>query len=353
MLRAKFIPYRLNFNFTAITSRQSMTFKDTYLLFVTDTDKPGKTGVGECALFKGLSAEDNSGYEQRLKWLCDNINRVSLDDIEDSSIRFGYETAMWSLHGTSPWHLLDNPWSDNNESININGLVWMGDFDLMMKRIEDVISKGFITVKIKIGGIDFENELDMIKHIRENYSDKNLTIRLDANGSFTPKDALQKLERLARYDIHSLEQPIKAGQWSKMREITKYSAIPIALDEELIGNLNYDKRNYLLDGTQPQFLVLKPSLHGGFATCDGWIEDATQRELGWWSTSALESNIGLNAIAQWVSRKNISLPQGLGTGSLYSNNFESPIKVKNGSLVYEKEAQWDEKSIYKLFDHDS
>lgn len=348
MLSARFVHYRLIFNFAAITSRQTMHHKDTYIIYVTDDRYPGKIGVGECALFRGLSREDNSDYESTLTCICQNINDIDVSKIQESSIRFGLETAMWSLYSYDRWHLFPNGWTDELIPIPINGLVWMGDFETMLNRLNQKISEGFSCIKIKIGGIDFEQEVDLIRHIRDCYSNKTLTIRLDANGSFLPSTALRQIDTLAKYDIHSLEQPIKPGQWDKMKYISCNSPIPIALDEELIGNMDYDARNYLLDSTQTSYIVLKPSLHGGFATCDQWINDAAVRGIGWWATSALESNIGLNAIAQWVSTKKITTPQGLGTGSLYTNNFSSPICVENGDIVYDNHGKWDNNTILNL-----
>ncbi len=325
-----------------------MNYKDTYIFYIKDSSNPERTGVGECALFKGLSFEDTPFYEDKLLQICQNINNIKLEQIDESSIRFGLETALWSLYSKDGWHLFPNKWADESEAIPINGLVWMGDFNTMFSRLEQKINEGFKCIKIKIGGIEFDREVDLIRHIRDCYSNQQLTIRLDANGSFSSSTALNQLEILARYDIHSIEQPIRAGQWDKMKDISRNSPIPIALDEELIGNMNYDQRNFLLDGTEPSYIVLKPSLHGGFSTCDEWIKDAVARGIDWWATSALESNIGLNAIAQWVSQKNIFTAQGLGTGGLYTNNFLSPISVNQGSLIYTADGKWDENTIMNL-----
>lgn len=339
MLSASYIRHDLQFNFTAITSRQSMTVKETYFIKVNDTDT-GLSGVGECAVFRGLGSDDTPLYESIVAGLCRDINRIDIEAIREPSIKFGFETAVRDLASGGRHVIFESNWQHGKQDIPINGLVWMGDFDTMLERIDRKISENFSCIKIKIGGIDFERELDLIRHIRDSYDRDHLTIRLDANGSMSPRDALRKLDRIARYDIHSIEQPIAAGQWQAMREITRNSPVDIALDEELIGNMGYDRRCFLLDGTMPRYIILKPSLHGGFRTCDGWIKDATDRDMGWWATSALESNIGLNAIAQWTASKNPTMPQGLGTGALYNNNIVSPLAVINGSLHYDIDAEW-------------
>ncbi|MDE7386214.1 MAG: o-succinylbenzoate synthase [Muribaculaceae bacterium] len=341
MLKAQYCRYDLHFNFVAITSRQSMTVKETYFIKVFDTDSPDVYGVGECAVFRGLGADDTPDYEDRLKNICRNINSIDIDDVKESSLRFGLETAIRDLATGGQFRIFDSDvWLSGETAIPINGLVWMGDFDTMKSRLDQKVGDGFKCIKIKIGGIDFERELDLIRYIRDCYSASNLQIRLDANGSMSPSDALHRLERLARYDIHSIEQPIRQGQWKQMREITRCSPIPIALDEELIGTMNYDQRCYLLDATMPQYIILKPSLHGSFSTCDGWIKDAADREIKWWATSALESNIGLNAIAQWAVSKNVNVPQGLGTGGLYTNNIPSPLVVRDAALAYDNSREW-------------
>lgn len=322
-----------------------MTVKETYFIKISDTET-GLSGVGECAVFRGLGADDTPLYEAIVAGFCRTINKLNVDDIKESSIRFGFETAIRDLNNGGRHLIFDSPWATGAAPISINGLVWMGDFDTMLSRINEKIAAGFRCIKIKIGGIDFDKELELLKYIRESFGPETLELRLDANGSMSTGDALHKIERLARYDIHSLEQPIKANQWQSMRDITRNSPIDIALDEELIGNLDYDHRCYLFDATMPRYIILKPSLHGGFSTCDGWINDATEREIGWWATSALESNIGLNAIAQWVSTKNPTMPQGLGTGALYSNNIPSPLYVKDAGLQYDVNGHWDESQLF-------
>lgn len=338
MLKAKYCRYILYFKFKAITSRSLMTEKETFYLYVWDDSNPEIKGVGECALFRGLSADDTPDYEKRLKSLCNNIANVDSEDIEESSIRFGLETALADLAAGGKRNFMPSKWSEGSEGIKINGLVWMGDYDTMLQRVEEKIAAGFRCIKIKIGALDFERELQLIGYVREIAPE--VEIRLDANGAFTPDNVLHRLEKLAKYNIHSIEQPIRRGQWRAMREVCRMSPIPIALDEELIGNLNYDSRCRLLDAIMPAYIILKPSLCGGFKTADGWIIDATDREIRWWATSALESDIGLNAIARWVARKDVTIPQGLGTGMLYRNNIVSPLQVEGDCLYNRPEIAW-------------
>lgn len=345
MLVARWFPYRLDFSFTAVTSRQSMRHKDTYFVVIQDAINPELKGIGECALFKGLGDDDTPLYESRLDYWCKNINSITDTGlIKETSIRFGVETALRDLLGGGKRLLWDTPWSAGEGTLTVNGLVWMGDIPTMIRRMEEKMAAGFSCIKIKVGACDFDKELELLAKVRE--MSRDVELRLDANGALSPRDALFKIEKLARYDIHSIEQPIRAGQWREMKEITRNSAIPVALDEELIGCSDYDYRCRLLDATMPQYVILKPSLCGGFSGADGWIKDAVDREAGWWATSALESNIGLNAIAQWVSAKNPSIPQGLGTGMLYNNNIASPLYLEGEQLKYNVNEGWN----LKLFD---
>lgn len=341
MLRATYCRYDLIFTFTAITSRQSMTGKETYFIKIWDDSNPDIYGVGECAVFRGLSSDDTPLYESRLKALCRSIADVRPEDIPESSQRFGVETALADLQSGGKRDFWPGPWSEGREGLEINGLVWMGDLDTMRKRLDAKIEAGFKCVKLKIGGLDFDRELSLLAYLRDAYPSKDLEVRLDANGAFSPREALTKLDKLARYDIHSIEQPIRPNQWQAMKEICRESPIPIALDEELIGNMGYDSRCRLLDAIMPAYIILKPSLCGGFSIADGWIHDATEREIGWWATSALESNIGLNAIARWVAAKCPDMPQGLGTGMLYSNNLPSPLHISGAALYNNPAEAWD------------
>ena len=236
--------------------------------------------------------------------------------------------------------VVDTPFVHGETTIPINGLVWMGSFDEMSARIEEKLSAGFTTIKLKIGAIDFESELELIRQLRGRFSSETLTIRVDANGGFSPEEALPKLNRLAAYGIHSCEQPIKPNQWAEMRKICAESPIHIALDEELIGITDPMQMFMLLREIAPQYLIIKPSLMGGFAGAQEWLKMAKMTNTGAWFTSALESNVGLNAIAQVVAKFNPLIPQGLGTGALYTNNIESPLYQKADYLAYNPEGKW-------------
>ncbi len=339
MIRAEYIPYSLNFTFTAITSRQAMKVKDCYLIRVWDSSNPNIYGVGECALFRGLSADDVPNYEDILRQVC--IDPLDIARYHKfSSICFGIETAMRDLASGGNHHLWDTQWSRGETAIPINGLIWMGKKECMVKRINEKLEAGFRCLKLKIGGINFDDEIDLLHHIRSKFPADKLELRLDANGSFTTDNALSRLERLSKYAIHSIEQPIRKGQIDNMAKICHESPIDIALDEELIGVTPDAEKKHILSAIKPRYIILKPSLCGGFKEADKWIETALELGINWWATSALESNIGLNAIAQWVSTKNISMVQGLGTGGLYSNNIDSPLYLHGEKLLYDTSKSW-------------
>lgn len=325
MLKAQYCPYQLRFRFEARTSRATMRIKDTYFIRLYDTTAPSVTlGIGECALFRGLSAEDCPDYETQLAKAC--LSPQKALDSSYSSIRFGFETALSTL---SP-----SAWLLGKSGIPTNGLVWMGDKATMAERIDTKIEQGFRVLKLKIGGIDFEDEVALLDSIRRRYSPETLEIRLDANGSFSTENAKERLGRLAEFSIHSIEQPLKAGQTEAMAALCRTSPIPIALDEELIGCRSEEEARKLVEDIMPQYLILKPSLCGGFAKADDYIRIATSLGIGWWATSALESNVGLLAIAAWVAAKDPAIPQGLGTGMLYYNNVESPLEMHGNSLYF-------------------
>ena len=340
-MKAAYAPYRLIFKAPAGTSRGILLHKDTYFLKVWDESNPEVYGLGECALFKGLSREDTPLYESKLREMCQNIALgISTDLSEYSSLQFGLETALCDLSNGGRRVVVDTPFVHGETTIPINGLVWMGSFDEMSARIEEKLSAGFTTIKLKIGAIDFESELELIRQLRGRFSSETLTIRVDANGGFTPEEALPKLNRLAAYGIHSCEQPIKPNQWAEMRKICAESPIHIALDEELIGITDPMQMFMLLREIAPQYLIIKPSLMGGFAGAQEWLKMAKMTNTGAWFTSALESNVGLNAIAQVVAKFNPLIPQGLGTGALYTNNIESPLYQKADYLAYNPEGKW-------------
>ncbi len=344
MLKASCSRYDLIFKEPAVTSRSVMTHKETYFVKVWDETDPSTFGIGECGIFRGLSCDDTDDYEDTLKKACRKINEIKTGGFEMlrdyPSIVFGLETALLDLQNGGTRLIFDSPWAKGESAIVINGLVWMGDKQTMIRRVGEKLNVGFRCIKFKIGGIDFADELEMIRDVRRSFSPKDLEIRLDANGAFSPEEAMPRLETLSRFDIHSIEQPIKPRQWDSMAEICRRSPIPIALDEELIGLNVPAEKERMLETLRPSYIILKPSLCGGFIGSDEWVEIADEHGIGWWATSALESNIGLNAIAQWCSSKSIRMPQGLGTGLLYTNNIESPIAQTGQSLGYNEGRSW-------------
>jgi len=342
MIQASYKPHTLNFKTPGGTSRGVLKTKDTYFLILNTKDK---LGIGECALFRGLSADDRPDYEEKLKWVCQNINlgleRLLLELREYPSIQFGLETAFKSLGSENQFDLFPSKFSRGEDSILINGLIWMGDKAFMKQQIKEKIAAGFSCIKMKIGAIDFQTEMALIKSIRKEFSSKDIELRVDANGAFLPENALEKLKILSDFDLHSIEQPIKQGQIEQMAALCKITPLPIALDEELIGVFSLENKQELLKAIKPQYIILKPSLVGGFKGTDEWIAIAENHSIGWWITSALESNVGLNAIAQYTYNKQNTMPQGLGTGSLFTNNIDCPLQVKNGALQYNKKELWD------------
>ena len=343
MLQASFQKHTLNFKRPSGTSRGVMNTKETYFLFIKSEES---FGVGECGLLRGLSIDDRADYEEELMGVCENIelgvNQLDLYEAleEFPSIQFGVETAFKSLYAKNPFELYHSQFTSGEASIPINGLVWMGDKIFMKQQISEKLKEGFICIKMKIGAIDFKTELELLKSIRKEFSASEVELRVDANGAFSPNEALEKLKMLSDLNLHSIEQPIKQGQWQEMARLCEETPLAIALDEELIGIFSEEEKNKLLDTIKPQFIILKPSLIGGFGGSDSWIKLAEQHNAGWWVTSALESNVGLNAISQYTFTKNSKLPQGLGTGSLYTNNIDSPLEVSNGTLRYNPTVNW-------------
>ena len=353
--------HTLHFKQPAGTSRGIYTTRHSYYLTLTSTEHPGIKGVGECATLPDLSCDAKPEYAVALQQLCqmiEQMGRIPYDMLRPyPSITFGLETAFAdffhqlkendskSQAPTETWtpawaqglgELYDSPFARGEEGITINGLVWMGTYDEMYARLEEKLKAGFHCVKLKIGAIDFMKELDLIKHIRQAFSKEQIELRVDANGGFTPDNAMSRLEALAQYDIHSIEQPIKQHQWPKMAELCRESPLPIALDEELIGVNVKSMKAALLDTIKPQYIILKPSLHGGMYGCDEWISLCKERGIGSWITSALESNIGLNAIALYCAKKYgpaVKMPQGLGTGQLFTDNIPMPLRIKGDKLL--------------------
>ena len=341
MISASYKKYILNFKQASGTSRGVLKTKETWFLIL---NTEGKKGIGECGLFRGLSVDDRPDYEEKLKWVCRNIN-LGLDELlaelmSFPSIQFGLETAFKSLESPSMFELFPSKFTQSEDSIPINGLIWMGSEAFMKQQIKDKIEAGFNCIKMKIGAIDFQQEINLLKSIRSQFTSKDIELRVDANGAFHPSEALEKIKILSEFDLHSIEQPIKQGQFQDMAALCEDTPLPIALDEELIGIFSVTKKQELLQTINPQYIILKPSLVGGFCGSDEWIDIAEKQNTGWWITSALESNIGLNAIAQYTYTKNSNLSQGLGTGGLFFNNFESPLQVKNGTLRYRKNVNW-------------
>lgn len=340
-MKARVKQHILEFKMPSGTSRGVLTTKETWYLILEDN---GKKGIGECAVFRGLSYDDRLDYSDKLLWVCENIHlgKEALWETlrEWPSIQFGVEQAFLSLQSSNPFLLYENGFTQGEDSIEINGLVWMGDEDFMKKQIDEKLSQGFRCIKLKIGAIDFARECALLRYIRSHFSPDTIEIRVDANGGFNVSDALDKLIQLTDYNIHSIEQPIKHKQTDSMAELCERSPLPIALDEELIGVINRDDKENLLRKIMPQYIILKPSLIGGIQGSLEWIQVAETLGIGWWITSALESNIGLNAIAQWTYSLHNPMPQGLGTGSLFTNNIDSPLLVQNGCLWYNPSLEW-------------
>ncbi len=343
----------LHFKQPAGTSRGVYTTRHSYFLTLASDECPEANGVGECATLPDLSCDAKPEYEATLRQVCrmvEQMGRIPYDMIRAyPSITFGLESAFADFFHHCPadapaWaadlaHLYDSPFAHGEEGITINGLVWMGTYDEMYRRLEEKLKAGFHCVKLKIGAIDFLKELDLIKHIRQDFTQEQVELRVDANGGFTPEDAMSRLEALAQYDIHSIEQPIKQHQWRKMAELCRESPLPIALDEELIGVNVRSMKQALLDTIRPQYIILKPSLHGGMYGCREWISLADERGIGSWITSALESNVGLDAIAHFCAQMygpGVSMPQGLGTGQLFVDNIEMPLEIRGDKLFVVK-----------------
>ena len=340
-MKASFFPYRLEFKQASGTSRGILKSKETWFIKIEDEHA---TGFGECGMFRGLSCDDRPDFESKLKWVCHHIDlgleQLLIELIDFPSIQFGLEMAFLDLLSDSSNVLFPSKFTSGKASIPINGLIWMGDEQFMKSQIRSKIDAGFICLKIKIGAIDFDTELSLIKAIRKEYDVETIELRVDANGAFSPLEAMEKLKRLSDFNLHSIEQPIRQGQHDAMAKLCAHAPLPIALDEELIGIHDVTKRSLLLQTINPQYIIIKPTLVGGFSGSQSWIDLAEKQSVDWWITSALESNIGLNAIAQWTYQLNVNRPQGLGTGALYTNNIEAPLKIDNGRLIYAPSVKW-------------
>lgn len=333
--------HRLVFKRAAGTSRSILLHNDVYYIFMETEDA---VGIGECNPLKGLSIDDLENYSEILNDFCKKFaakQDVELSILNDfPSMKFGFETALLDLKTGGKKLLFPSNFTQGLESIPINGLLWMGSKEYMLEQLEEKIKSGFTCIKMKIGAINFEDELQILEEIRQNYDDSKIEIRVDANGAFRADQALDKLKRLAKFNIHSIEQPIAVNQWNEMSKLVKKSPIAIALDEELIGLKNREIKEDMIRKIKPDFIILKPSLLGGLKSSDEWIAIANENNIAWWLTSALESNIGLNAISQYAFSKNVKMPQGLGTGGLYTNNIASPLRISKGELFYDQNENW-------------
>ena len=334
MKKATYYQHLLQFKRPGGTSRGILHTKETFILEITEDSKKG---IGECALFRGLSSDDHPNYEDQLQWLCDNINLneavIKEKLIDYPSLWFGYEQAVQNLKLGSDIYF-DNDFTKGKSPIKINGLIWMGNVDFMREQIEEKLNLDFNCIKLKIG-VNWEEEKKVIAELRRHYPKDQLEIRVDANGAFSFEKAQIVLRELAELGIHSIEQPIKAGQIDLMAQLCESTPTPIALDEELIGKNRVSEKIEILTRIKPQYIILKPALVGGFSGSDEWISEAKKLGIDWWITSALESNIGLNAIAQYTYSKQSPLPQGLGTGALFTNNFESNLILKGDQLWHQ------------------
>ena len=353
-LQFEVIPRLLKFRFEAGTSRGSFTEKETWFMKVWDKARPEIVGWGEASPLKGLSIDYSLNYGLELQILLKEVTNLDFPDtpelalrcvaehtpVEKPSVRFGLEIALLDLLNGGKRVIFDTPFSQGKERIPINGLIWMGEKAFMQQQIDEKLKAGFNTIKLKIGAIDFDKELSLLEGIRELYSAQDITLRVDANGAFTEADAMYKLEQLAALEIHSIEQPVKQGQYDLMKKLCAESPLAIALDEELIGVNTKEEKTSLLQRIQPQYIILKPALLGGILACQEWIEVAESFNIGWWMTSMLEANIGLNAIAQFTAQFQPTLPQGLGTGQLYHNNIDSPLEIRKGQLLYNVPGNW-------------
>lgn len=347
-----YIKRTLIFRFEAGTSRGTLKTRDVYWIKAVDPEIPELVGWGEAAPLVKLSPDHRTDFEEILANILSELSKEtwemeetailekvsSLIPFELPSIRFAFEMALLDVLNGGKKRFFSSPFFDHQKPIPINGLIWMGDKEFMLEQIDLKIKEGFDCIKMKIGAIDFEQEIKLLNYIRNRFSKDQMVLRVDANGAFSPNEAIEKLHRLAELDIHSIEQPIAAGQRSLMRKLCKETPLPIALDEELIGVQNKEE---LLDQIKPQHIILKPTLVGGILETRSWIQLAEERGIGWWITSALESNLGLNAISQLASSLNPTIPQGLGTGKLYHNNLDSPLEIHQGEIIYNSEKSWE------------
>lgn len=340
---AQWRKYTLQFKTPGGTSRGVLRTKDSY--FIRLENGNGSVSYGECGILRGLSYDDVPGYESQLHWTCENIH-LGLEELYSAnthypSIQFGLEQAF---DGFS-----DRAGNFFPEPQPINGLIWMGSKEQMAQQMTQKIQEGFTCIKMKIGAITWSDELALLKHLREQFPADQIEIRVDANGAFTYQESLKVLKELAALQVHSIEQPMKPEFRAELATLCQNPPVPIALDESLIGIVTPEERNELLDQVKPQYIILKPSFIGGWRGSQDWVDRAEERNIGWWSTSALESNVGLAAIAHWTAQQQTTMPQGLGTGGLYTNNFPSPMTVEKGALQFNPSQDWDLTALEALF----
>jgi len=346
---ASYKKYSLVFKKPAGTSRGYLYTQENFFLRLAHSEDPACFGLGECGPLVGLSLDDQPDFEARLTDICAAINQgfplAELDLADFPALAFGLEMAVLDLQHSGRRNLFATPFSRGETSLPIHGLIWMANRQGLLQQIEQKVAQGFHCLKLKVGALDFEEECAVLAAIRRIYPPEQVEIRLDANGVFTPQTALARLTELAQYAIHSIEQPLKPRQWPALAALCASSPIEIALDEELIGLKTRAEKQTLLEAVKPHYLVLKPTLIGGFTAAAEWIALAESQGVGWWINSALESNLGLNAIAQWASSLKTTAIQGLGTGQLYTNNIPSPLKLVGAGLVYDQGAGWDVSEI--------
>jgi o-succinylbenzoate synthase len=339
MYKAALYPHQLIFNHPGGTSRGILNTKMSFYIHIWKDAASEITGKGECSILPGLSPDDRPDLEEKLQWCCQNINALIPDfhkELQDwPALRFAVEMALADLHHGGRGIYYPSDFTKGLKEIPINGLIWMGKTEEMKRRIEEKLEEGFSCLKLKIGALDFDSEIQLIKSLRKRFNGETLELRVDANGAFSPQKAPEVLDQLARLSIHSIEQPIKEGQWKEMAQLCATTPIPIALDEELIGLQDENIRKEMISTIRPQYIILKPSLTGGFYSSENWIKQAESVGAAWWITSALEANTGLNAIAQWTATLNNPMPQGLGTGQVFTNNLDSPLVVEHGKLRYQ------------------
>lgn len=349
-LEASFLSHTLNFKFPAGTSRGVLTEKKIWYLMLHHN---GCTGIGEASPLVGLSIDDIPDFEIHIKEYCSQFNEASLTNIEESSawiyqhipavlpsLIFAFEVAIHDLKYGGVKKIYENDFFSGEDAIPINGLIWMGNKDFMLQQIKEKLQLGFSCLKMKIGALDFETECSILEFIRNGFSASDLMLRVDANGAFLPHEAAEKLKRLERFQLHSIEQPVKHGQWELMKQLCAESPVPVALDEELIGVTEKADKEKIFEVLNPPFIILKPTLLGGLKACTEWIEMAEKYKKEWWITSALESNIGLNAVCQYTAEVAAKGHQGLGTGKLYRNNIDSPLEIEQGKIFYNSRKKW-------------